>query len=201
MPIPVEEVLRRGGEYFMGTSPVQKAAARISNKLDELGIPHAIVGGIAVGVHGHIRFTEDVDVLITREGLAKFKEHCIGLGWVNKFAGSKGVRDAEHNVKIDFLCTGEFCGDGKPGQLQFPDPAAAVDPALGEPRVIALPRLIELKLAAALTAPDRIKDAADVLELIRCNGLGAEFGLGLDASVRAMFADLWQRAQTPQREM
>lgn len=31
-------------------------------------IPHVVIGGIAVGVHGYARATRDVDFLIGREG-------------------------------------------------------------------------------------------------------------------------------------
>jgi hypothetical protein len=63
-----------------------------------------------------------------------------------------------------------------------------------------LPRLIELKLASGLSAPHRLKDLADVLELVRAAHLGAELGDQLDPSVRAKFAELWQAAQAEDPE-
>ncbi len=39
-------------------------AHRTSRLLTELGIPHALVGGLAVGAHGHPRATKDVDFLV-----------------------------------------------------------------------------------------------------------------------------------------
>ena len=59
----------------MGTADVQQAAVRLAKKLEELGIPYAICGGLAVFAHGHERMTKDVDVLLTAEGLRRFKEH------------------------------------------------------------------------------------------------------------------------------
>ena len=42
-------------------------AVRTSQKLSELGVPHALIGGLAVGVHGHPRATRDADSLVGSE--------------------------------------------------------------------------------------------------------------------------------------
>jgi hypothetical protein len=42
-------------------------AADVSKVLRELGVPHALIGGLAVGVHGHPRGTKDVDFLVGAE--------------------------------------------------------------------------------------------------------------------------------------
>ena len=39
-------------------------AITVSQKLTDLGIPHALVGGLAVGLYGHPRATKDVDLLV-----------------------------------------------------------------------------------------------------------------------------------------
>ena len=45
-------------------------ARRVSATLTELGVPHALVGGLAVGLHGHPRATKDVDFLVGAEAFA-----------------------------------------------------------------------------------------------------------------------------------
>jgi len=50
---------------------------------------------MAMNAHGYRRVTTGVDVLLTREGLALFEEKHLGLGWVERFPGSKGMRDTE----------------------------------------------------------------------------------------------------------
>lgn len=70
------------------------------------------------------RVTTDVDVLLNRDGLERFKKVALRRGYVEKFAGSKGVRDTVNSVGIDVLLAGEFPGDGKPKPVAFPDPAA-----------------------------------------------------------------------------
>jgi hypothetical protein len=65
--------------------------------------------------------------------------------------------------------------------------------------LLPLPKLIELKLASGLSAPHRLKDLADVLELIRALSLPMDLAASLDASVRGKYEELWQAAQTPDR--
>ena len=74
--------------------------------------------------HGFRRFTEDVDILVTRDGLKAIHAHLEGLGYVPPFTGSKNLRDTEHGVRIEFLIAGEFPGDGKPKPVAFPGPRA-----------------------------------------------------------------------------
>lgn len=42
-------------------------AVDTSRRLSELGVPHALIGGLAVGVHGHPRATKDADFLVGAE--------------------------------------------------------------------------------------------------------------------------------------
>ncbi|NOY90368.1 MAG: nucleotidyl transferase AbiEii/AbiGii toxin family protein [Deltaproteobacteria bacterium] len=48
-------------------SRVLQDARRVSQALTRLAIPHALVGGLAVGLHGHPRATKDVDFLVGAE--------------------------------------------------------------------------------------------------------------------------------------
>lgn len=57
----------------------------------------------------------------------------------------------------------------------------------------------QLKLASAASAPSRVKDAADVLELINANALPYEFVVELDISVRPLYVELWDKAQAGRR--
>ncbi|HEY0478051.1 MAG TPA: hypothetical protein VGD37_11030 [Kofleriaceae bacterium] len=181
--------------FFMGTAEVQNALKKLTGVLDAAGIPYAIAGAMALNEHGYVRVTVDVDVLLTRDGLERLKQAVLGRGYVEKFPGSKGLRDTEHGVTIDVLLAGEFPGDGKPKSVRFPDPAAVA--VRGEHGAfLPLETLIELKLASGLSAPHRLKDLADVLELIRAAGLPESLADRLDASVRAKYHELWTAAQT-----
>src|SRR6185295_18167394 len=96
---------------------------KITQRLAELRIPYAVVGGMAMFYHGYRRFTEDVDILVTPEGLKEIHAKLEGLGYLPPFAGSKQLRDTESGVRIEFLITGEYPGDGKPKAIDFPDPS------------------------------------------------------------------------------
>ena len=151
-------------------------------------------------LHGYRRFTEDVYLLVTREGLATIHERLEGLGYVPPFAGSKQLRDTDSGVKVEFLVQGDFPGDGKPKPVSFPDPAL-VSEIIDGVACLNLPKLIELKLASGMSAVHREKDLVDVQELIHVLDLGADFADKLDPSVRAVYIDRWQRASmTPSEE-
>lgn len=192
-------MLESVGQFHMGTSPLHAAASQIARYFDDAGIEYAIAGALCLGAHGVVRATEDVDILITRDGLARFKEAWLGRGYVELRPGGKAIRDSVNGVKIDFLITGDFPGDGKPKAVSFPDPAT-VSVASGALRVVALPRFMELKLASGMTAPHRLQDLADALRLIETRGLPRELANDLDASVRDKYLELWETAQHPADE-
>jgi hypothetical protein len=175
--------------FFMGMDQVHAALRKLCATLESDGIPYAIAGAMALNAHGYRRVTTDVDVLLTRHGLAAFKAKHLGRGWVERFPGSKGLRDAENNVKIDVLIAGDYPGDGKPKPVAFPDPTVAIRG--DEVMLLPLERLVELKLASGMTNSDRMKDLADVQELIRAVRLPLELEDALDASVRSKYAEIW----------
>lgn len=151
---------------------------------------------------GEARFwsgVADVDILLTREGLDALRARALGRGYVEKFAGSRGLRDTEHNVPIDVVISGEYHGDGLPKPVRFPDPAQV---AIRGARVALVPLtvLVELKLASGMSAPHRLRDLADVLELIRAARLSVAMAEELDPSVRDKYRELWQAAQTSETE-
>ena len=189
-----EAALENAELFFMQTGKVHQAAMAIARRLDAEHIPYAIAGAMALAAHGYERLTTDVDVLLTRDGLARLRSAILGHGYVEKFPGSKGVQDTEHGVAIDVLIAGEFPGDGLPKPVAFPDPAGVAVEG-GRFRILSLHTLVELKLASGLSAPHRLKDLADVLELVRAAKLPADLAATLDPSVRDKYLELWRAAQ------
>jgi hypothetical protein len=181
--------LGEGSRHFEERSAVQDSLRRIAKRLDELGIAYAVAGGMALFQHGLRRFTESVDVLATREGLRRAHEALDGLGYLPTIAGGKTLRDTQTGVRIDFLVTSDFPGDGKPKPVSFPDPARVEFEQDGV-RYVRLATLIELKLASGMTSPARLRDLSDVLELIRLLKLPGDFAGSLDPYVRAKFLEL-----------
>lgn len=182
--------LAEGSRFFEEKSAVQDALRRIAQRLDDLGIPYAVGGGMAVFMHGFRRFTEDLDILVTRESLKLIHQHLDGRGYMPPFSGSKNLRDAELGVKIEFLVTGAFPGDGRPKPVWFPDPAAVLVEDAGI-KYLKLATLVELKIASGMTNTERMKDLSDVQELIKARALTADFADELHPYVRDKYRELW----------
>ncbi len=179
----------------MGKSPIHAAAARIAKALSEMDVPFSIAGALAVNVHGHMRTTEDVDILLTPDGLERFKRRWLGRGWVEQFPGSRGLRDTVHGVNVDVMLTGGYPGDRQPKPVAFPLPADVNEPDPEGIPVLTLPVLLTLKLASGMTAPHRPRDLDDVIQLIRKNGLDRGYADQLDPYVHRKYLELWEAAQ------
>jgi hypothetical protein len=190
--------LLEGSMHFEEKSAVHATLRNLTRALNELDVDYAVAGSMAMFLHGYRRFTEDVDVLVTREGLAKIHEALEGRGYVKPFAASKNLRDARTGVRIDFLISGQFPGDGKPGPVAFPVPADASVERNGM-RVLSLPKWVELKLASG-RLPARRRDWADIQDVVRALKLPREFSASLDSSLRDSFEILWDEAQTESGE-
>jgi hypothetical protein len=183
--------MSEAGRFFDSDNAVQRALSRITSRLQQMEVSYALVGGLAVTKHGQLRTTDDVDLLVDEAALQRIHEELEGLGYVPPFAGSRHLRDTADGVKIEFLVAGQYPGDGKPKPVVFPEPAEASVEIEGV-RVISLPKLIEIKLASAMTAAHRAQDFADVLSLIRVRELDDTFAQQLDPYVREKFLELWR---------
>ena len=176
--------------YFMGEGILNKALARLTNDLETHGIDYAVIGATALFAHGYERLTVDIDLLMTPVGLQKFHEELVGLGYAPAFPGArKRLRSTTYGVSIDVVTTGEYPGDGKPKPVSMPEPLEASVEIDGI-KFVTLEKLIELKLASGISAADRLKDLADVQELIKIRKLDADFASKLDPYVRTKYLEL-----------
>ncbi len=181
--------MREGDMHFEKESAPFRTMQRVAARLKELNIPYAVAGGMALFQHGFRRFTEDVDLLVTADGLKRIHDSLEGLGYLPPFTGSKNLRDTETGVRIEFLVSGGFPGDGKAKPVAFPDPRD-VGIEIDGISCLKLPSLVELKLASG-TAAWRLKDLGDVQEIIRMFDLPVEFADQLNPSVQESFRLLW----------
>lgn len=189
----LEWAMDEGSRHFEEKSAVHETLRKICKRLNEMEIPYAVVGGMALFRYGYRRFTEDVDILVSRDSLTKIHKKLDGLGYRPPFQGSKHLRDAEHKVKIEFLVSGEFPGDGKPKEVSFPNPRN-VSEIENEISYLNLEKLVELKLASGMTGKDRMKDLVDVQELIGLTPLPKSFAENLSPYVQTKFGELWEAA-------
>ncbi|HEV2667873.1 MAG TPA: hypothetical protein VG324_23350 [Blastocatellia bacterium] len=163
---------------------------RLTEDLEKHGIEYNVIGAIALNQHGYQRFTVDIDLLLSKEGLEKFHEELVGRGYRPAFEGArKEFRSTDRNVPIEITTTGEYPGDGKPKPISFPDPKESRIVIDGI-NTVTLEMLINLKLASGMTDPGRLKDLADVQELIKIKGLEGPFAEKLHPFVREKFLEL-----------
>ncbi len=169
--------------FFDGTDAVHRAMKNIAAAFDTAGIQYAIVGGMAVNAHRHARTTKDVDFLVSAAGLAAIRAMVTQGRFLAVPGRSRRFIDPVTNLSFDILVTGGFPGSGEPGPIAYPDPAD-VSQLIDDIRVVDLPTLIQLKLAAG-----RYQDFGDVVSLIRENLLDESFQQRLAQSIRADFIE------------
>jgi hypothetical protein len=136
------------------------------------------MGGMAVNAHGGERTTRDVDILVTQTGLDRFRRELLAGHYEHVEGRPRRFTDLQSGVPIDFLIKGRYPGSGEPGPIAFPDPDEASE-EIDKARVLTLPQLIQLKLAAR-----RHGDFYDVELLIRAHDLDESFRKQLHPSVR-----------------
>ncbi|CAN5237451.1 hypothetical protein BH20ACI1_BH20ACI1_22850 [soil metagenome] len=179
-----------GLRVFMGKGTLNETLRRVTNDLEKRGIDYSVIGAIALNQYGYRRFTEDIDLLLTQTGLEKFQNELVGLDCRPAFEGAtKKFRTTQENVTIEIITEGEFPGDGKPKPVQFPNPNESIVEIDGI-KTLSLEKLVELKLASGMTAPHRLKDLADVQELIKVKNLTADFAEKLNPFVREKYLEL-----------
>ena len=162
--------------------------------LQAVGVPHAIVGGVAVCLHGYRRNTVDLDMLIRAEDQPKVKAalESSGYTWSTEQAEFRGPS----GIPVQFVLSGERAGKGTEVRLPDPEqPGVAVE--IEGLSVVDLARLIEIKLACGLGSPRRThRDLADVVELIAAHQLSRSFARHLHKSLRPAFRELVLRSRT-----
>ncbi|MBI3929299.1 MAG: hypothetical protein HY319_27380 [Armatimonadetes bacterium] len=124
---------------------VRDAACQAAAQLERLGIRYALAGGLAVGAHGYVRATVDVDFLVGDEAF----EH---QGTLVTF--KPGVPIQVGAIQIDYLSPAAL---GPHLEEAIEAPVRSQDLP-----VVSVEVLVYMKLAAR-----RRKDLVDVVELLK----------------------------------
>jgi hypothetical protein len=170
-------------------------ARRVHGLLARKGIDHAIVGGVAVFLHGYRRNTVDLDLLIRSEDSAGLRSilKAEGMRWIAK---DKEFR-SDSGVAVQCVLAGAKEGPGQEAQFPNPSDAKHVTIIEGLP-VLSLAQLIQSKIACGLGDMRRTHtDFADVVELIAIHRLDGSFARLLHKSVRKEFRELVRRVGGP----
>jgi hypothetical protein len=166
--------LRREALLMLENSGTVLDTARVvSRLLRQAKIKGAVIGGIAVVLHGHVRTTRDVDVLMWQP--------------LEDFARVLGESGATHDREER-----EFLLEGVPVHLvpeEMGGGAVNTEEIEGV-LTIGLADLVEMKLRSGMKNLARAQDLADVVGLIRARKLGSAFAAKLDKNVRPEFRKL-----------
>lgn len=158
------------------------------------GIPFALIGALALRYHRYERFTEDIDILTTPEGLERMHEKLVGHGIVPRASGlRKKLRQTQFKVNIDVVAAGEHAGSGE-SPVTFPSPESDAFIEHDGIRVATIELLIALKIASGVWGRRR-RDLGDVQELIRANGLGEDLAEKIPEPLRPTFLEILEDAR------
>jgi hypothetical protein len=175
--------LKEIGMFFEKRDPVHQTLRRLAQRLKKAGISYAVMGAMAVNLHGARRTTDDVDILLTPEGFEQFRQKLAAKYYDQVEGRPRRFVERRNGVQIDFLVTGRYPGRGNPGPFAFPDPGQASE-EIEDVKVVTLPQLVQLKLAAR-----RYYDFGDVVFLIRVHNLDESFMTKLHPSVHKDFIE------------
>ena len=177
------------GAYILrettGTSGLEQTLRSAIEILTRHGIPHLVVGGLAVQEHGYFRVTIDCDIVVpdVLEAVELLTADLSGP-FTRIPACEDTVKDTRNGVLINLLPAGRVLKHGC--KVPFPEPKEVWD----EPRFVSLEKLIALKLDSWSNSPNRrLKDKADVIELVKALHLPRE--LAVDEAVRSLYIETW----------
>lgn len=168
---------------------------RVHALLEREGIDHAIVGGVAVFLHGYRRNTVDLGLLVESADTQTLRSalEADGIRWhaaIKEFRSPAGVA-------IQCVLAGESEGRGQVATFPSPRDPKRVTTIEGLP-VLSLASLIESKIACGLGNLRRThRDFADVVELIAVHQLDGSFARFLHKSLRKEFRVLVRHAHGP----
>lgn len=168
-----------------GTSGLEQTLRSAVAILAHHGIPHLVVGGLAVQEHGYFRVTLDADIVVPDVQEAV---DLLTADLSEPFRPVSGcedtVRDARNGILINLLPAGRVLKTGC--KVPFPLPQEVWD----EPRFVSLEKLVSLKLDSWSNSPNRrLKDKADVIELIKELKLPRAFPV--DEAVQPLYRETW----------
>jgi hypothetical protein len=166
----------------MGITPerLQDSLAECAVALGREGVPFAVAGAFAVAMHGHVRATRDIDLLVRRVDRDAARRALEGVGYActlqcDAFAHfeRRPMPDLPGVVeRADLLFSSHAIGQ------------RAIDEAMRQPLpwargllpVVPIEALLLMKLMALSAAPSRPNDRSDLLELWRQHGASIDLG-------------------------
>jgi hypothetical protein len=178
----------------MHSRDIASALGFLSEALGREKIPFGLIGALAMRYYGYDRFTEDIDIVTTPEGLDRLHQTLVGRGLLPRAPGlRKKLRQTQFKVNVDVVASGEHAGSNE-SPITFPSPDSDAFVEREGLRVVTLEKLIELKIASGVWGV-RGQDFGDVQKLIQANGLAESFSEKLPPPLRAKYLELLTQAR------
>ena len=125
------------------------------------GIPHALIGALAMAERGYLRATQDIDLIIAEENIRRTRELLTGRGY-SVFHETDNVLQLSGSVAVEILIARRPLGrellESAVNSESLPIPCVSTEGIIG------------LKIQAYKNSPKRIlRDQADIQALIEAN--------------------------------
>ncbi|MBI1825982.1 MAG: hypothetical protein HY287_12810 [Planctomycetes bacterium] len=165
-----DEALR----LLQGDSEILKIARDVTRVLRSEEFEAVVIGGVSVALHGHLRTTCDVNVLLPKPA-RNLKATLESAGYEFHRGRSEFTKK---RVPVQLVFTEE---------LRHPPTSSVVIDGIP---TVDLADLIQMKLELGLRDPLRAQDLADVIGLIRANRLSTTFASQIRQELRPEFRKL-----------
>ena len=126
-----------------------------------LGIPPALIGGLALAAHQVVRATQDVDFLADADDAGRLHDILLGLGYHCIHRSEDAANYLRGDEGLDLLYA------HRPVARRLLAQSQERDTAMGRLRVISVEGLIAFKLQAHVNDPARARDLDDIRALLR----------------------------------
>ena len=151
-------------------SPILNVAREITRVCRENELDAAIIGGVAVFLHGYERTTKDVDAWCADRRAVATALEAAGFTW-----DDENREFLLHGIPIHLMTTDEL------------DYQPTVFERRREIVTVSLAELLTLKLKTGVHEMKRAKDLADIVELVAARGIDGSYSSRIAKDVRADF--------------
>lgn len=136
---------------------------QLDSVLRDAALKYAIIGGIAVNIHGFVRATQDLDLLMRGEDQDPVHEVLTTLGFAAIDKRPDIASYVRGNTRIDILFA------RRPISRKLLEQAVTADYRGASVPAISLEGLIGLKIQAFNDDQRRLRDVIDMIELFKIN--------------------------------
>jgi len=188
---PFEKNIHDADEFWSGAGKVHNTLRHVGAILDCEVIAYAVMGRAAQMAHGLEQYNLNTDVfIVTSDGLKAMHQRLPARGFIK--LSERRFRDTTTDSEFKVAVAGEpAASDSCP--VRFPDPRNTSIMRSGY-RVIDQAHFVELKLASG-QRENRLRDLADVLQLIQTAALPRDLVNEIHPCVRDQYERFWMLAQ------